>query len=48
MNYNMRQCIECGKNTTERDLYELFGDQIEVRNNKGKLIKDYWNKYKNQ
>ena len=43
MNYNATQNIKLGKDTTERDLYELFGDQIEVRNEKGKLIKDYWN-----
>ena len=48
MNYNARQDIKLGKNTTERDLYELFGEQIEVRNEKGKLIKDYWSKYKKQ
>jgi len=48
MNYNATQNIKLGKDTTERDLYELFGDQIEVRNEKGKLIKDYWNKYKKQ
>tara|TARA_R110002050_G_scaffold98341_1_gene204375 strand:+ start:455 stop:604 length:150 start_codon:yes stop_codon:yes gene_type:complete len=46
--YNARQGIKLGKNTTEKDLYELFGDQIEVTDSKGKVIKDYWNKYKKQ
>jgi len=27
-NYNARQTIKLGKNTTEKDLYDLFGDAI--------------------
>ena len=29
-NYNAYQTIKLGENTTERDLYNLFGDTIEV------------------
>ena len=27
-NYRARQTIKLGKNTTEKDLYDLFGDAI--------------------
>ena len=30
------------KNTTEKDLYELFGDAITVHDGKGNEIKDYF------
>ena len=40
--YNAYQCIKFCKNTTEKDLYDLFGDSIGVRDNKGNEIKDYF------
>ena len=40
--YNAYQSIKCGKNTTEKDLYELFGDAITVHDGKGNEIKDYF------
>ena len=44
--YNAHQSIKLGKNTTEKDLYELFGDSIETRDSKGNIIPDYLkNKY---
>jgi hypothetical protein len=44
--YNAYQTIKLGKNTTEKDLYELFGDTIETRDSKGNIITDYLkNKY---
>ncbi len=33
-NYKAYQTIKLGKNTTEKDLYDLFGDTIEVRDEK--------------
>ena len=45
-NYNAYQTIKLGKNTTERDLYNLFGDTIEVRDEKGNVLHNYLkNKY---
>ena len=45
-NYKAYQCIKFCKNTTEKDLYDLFGDSIGVRDSKGNEIKDYFkNKY---
>jgi len=44
--YNAYQSIKLGKNTTEKDLYELFGDSVGVMDEKGNEIKDYFkNKY---
>ena len=40
--WNAYQSIKCGKNTTEKDLYELFGDAITVHDGKGNEIKDYF------
>ena len=37
-NYNAYQSIKLGKNTTEKDLYDLFGDSIGVRDSKGNEI----------
>ena len=45
-NYKARQSIKLGENTTEKDLYELFGDTIETRDHNGKVIPNYLkNKY---
>ena len=45
-NYNAYQTIKLGKNTTEKDLYDLFGDSVGVMDEKGNEIKDYFkNKY---
>ena len=44
-NYKAYRTIKLGKNSTERDLYELFGDQIAV-SIEGEVVKDYWKKYK--
>ena len=43
--YNAYQSIKLGKNTTEKDLYELFGDAVVKCDKAGKEIKDYFNKY---
>ena len=44
--YNAYQCIKFCKNTTEKDLYDLFGDSIGVRDSKGNEIPNYFqNKY---
>ena len=40
--YNAYQSIKLGKNTTEKDLYELFGDAVSVHDGKGNEIKDYF------
>ena len=40
--YNAYQSIKLGKNTTEKDLYDLFGDAVSVRDSKGNEIKDYF------
>jgi len=40
--YNAYQSIKLGKNTTEKDLYELFGDSVGVMDEKGNEIKDYF------
>ena len=40
--YNAYQCIKLGENTTEKDLYDLFGDSVGVRDSKGNEIKDYF------
>ena len=46
--YNAYQNIKLGKNTTEKDLYELFGDAVAVYDENGKEIKDYFKiKYRN-
>jgi len=46
--YNAYQTIKCGKGTTEKDLYELFGDAVSVYDENGKEIKDYFKiKYRN-
>jgi len=42
--YNAYQCIKLGKNTTEKDLYDLFGDSIGVRDSKGNEIPNYFEK----
>lgn len=34
--YNAYQSIKLGKNTTERDLYELFGDAVAKYDENGK------------
>tara|TARA_R100001443_G_scaffold23041_1_gene35206 strand:+ start:3321 stop:3494 length:174 start_codon:yes stop_codon:yes gene_type:complete len=45
-NYNAYQTIKLGKNTTEKDLYELFGDAIETVDDKGNVLPNYLkNKY---
>ena len=45
-NYNAYQTIKLGKNTTEKDLYDLFGDAIETRDEKGNVLPNYLkNKY---
>ena len=47
-NYKAYRSIKLGKNTTEKDLYNLFGDSIGVIDEKGNAIKDYFkNKYRN-
>jgi len=44
--YNAYQSIKFCKNTTEKDLYDLFGDSVGVMDEKGNEIKDYFkNKY---
>ena len=46
--YNAYSSIKLGKGTTEKDLYELFGDAISVYDEHGNEIKDYFkNKYRN-
>ena len=46
--YNAYQTIKLGKNTTEKDLYELFGDAVGVYDENGNEIKDYFKiKYRN-
>ena len=40
--YNAYQSIKLGKNTTEKDLYELFGDAVVKCDENGKEIKDYF------
>jgi len=46
--YNAYQSIKLGKNTTEKDLYELFGDAVSVYDEHGNEIKDYFKtKYRN-
>ena len=42
--YNAYQCIKLGENTTEKDLYDLFGDSIGVRDSKGNEIPNYFEK----
>ena len=44
MNYSARQDIKLGKNTTEKDLYDLLGDTIETRDSKGNIIPNYLKK----
>ena len=45
-NYKAYQTIKLGKNTTEKDLYDLFGDAIETRDDKGNVLPNYLkNKY---
>ena len=45
-NYRAYQSIKLGKNTTEKDLYNLFGDAVSVYDERGNEIKDYFkNKY---
>ena len=47
-NYKAYSSIELGKGTTEKDLYELFGDAVSVYDEHGNEIKDYFkNKYRN-
>ena len=47
-NYKAYQSIKLGEGTTEKDLYELFGDSVSVYDENGKEIKDYFkNKYRN-
>mgnify|MGYP003127175372 CR=1 FL=1 len=44
--YNAYQTIKLGENTTEKDLYDLFGDSISVMDEKGNEIPNYFkNKY---
>ena len=46
--WNAYQSIKLGKNATEKDLYELFGDAVGVYDENGKEIKDYFKiKYRN-
>ena len=40
--WNAYQSIKLGKNTTEKDLYELFGDAVIKCDKDGKEIKDYF------
>ena len=45
-NYKAYQTIKLGENTTERDLYNLFGDAIATRDDKGNVLPNYLkNKY---
>ena len=45
-NYKAYQSIKLGENTTEKDLYDLFGDAIETRDEKGNVLPNYLkNKY---
>ena len=45
-NYKAYQSIKLGENATEKDLYDLFGDTIEVRDDKGNVLPNYLkNKY---
>ena len=45
-NYRSYQSIKLGENTTEKDLYDLFGDSIGVMDEKGNEIPNYFkNKY---
>ena len=45
-NYRAYQSIKLGENTTEKDLYDLFGDSIGVMDEKGNEIPNYFeNKY---
>ena len=45
-NYKAYQTIKLGENTTEKDLYDLFGDAIETRDENGKVLPNYLkNKY---
>jgi len=44
--WNAYQSIKLGKNATEKDLYELFGDTIETVDDKGNVLPNYLkNKY---
>ena len=44
--YNAYQSIKLGKNATEKDLYDLFGDAVQTRDSKGNVIPNYLkNKY---
>ena len=44
--YNAYQTIKLGKNATEKDLYDLFGDAVQTRDSKGNVIPNYLkNKY---
>lgn len=46
--WNAYQSIKLGKNTTEKDLYNLFGDAVSVYDENGNEIKDYFKiKYRN-
>ena len=46
--YNAYQSIKLGKNTTEKDMYKLFGDAVAVYDENGNEIKDYFKiKYRN-
>ena len=46
--YNAYSTIKCGKGTTEKDMYELFGDAVAVYDENGNEIKDYFKiKYRN-
>ena len=46
--WNGYQSIKLGKNTTEKDLYNLFGDAVSVYDENGNEIKDYFKiKYRN-
>ena len=40
-NYRAYQSIELGKNTTEKDLYDLFGGAVSVYDENGNEIKGY-------
>jgi len=40
--WNAYQSIKLGKNTTEKDLYELFGDAVIKCDKDGNEIKDYF------
>ena len=46
--WNAYSTIKLGKGTTEKDMYELFGDAVAVYDENGKEIKDYFKiKYRN-